>query len=72
MRLCILQNPSHQTRAIKETYDVLKDIPKQTEEFANKIDRLLHDIHVANKYLATNEGITGLMSVKDWACIAFV
>ncbi len=66
MRLRILQNPSHiQTRAIKETYNVLKDIPKQIEEFSNEIDRLVHDIHVAKKYLATNEGITGLMSVED-------
>ncbi len=44
MRLYILQNPSHRTRAIKETYNVLKDIPKQIEEFSNETDRLVLDI----------------------------
>ncbi len=44
---------------------MLKDISKQIEEFSNEIDRLVHDVYVAKKYLATNEGITGLMSVED-------
>ncbi len=50
---------------VKEIYNEIKDIPKQIEEFANEIDRLVHDIHVAKKYLATNEGITGLKSIED-------
>ena len=49
---------SRKNQASKGLYEALKEIPGQIEEFAEEVERLLHDIEAAKYYLQDKE-VTG-------------
>lgn len=62
-RLRQIENPRHtRTRATTETFNKLKDIPQQIEEFAKEVDMLLHDVGVAENMIANVSGMTGMIA----------
>ena len=57
-KLDSVHRQSRKNQASKGLYEVLKEIPGQIEEFAEEVERLLHDIEAAKHYLQDKE-VTG-------------